>query len=101
MKLFCIPSRARAEPIRMLLAYGKIQFEDVVIPFNGWPKEKRDRTRFPFAQVPTMQLPSGTAIAQTSALIRCEALPRLLTILLCVCAHIRDHILFQLSPSSL
>jgi hypothetical protein len=74
MKLFYIPVRARAEPVRMLLAYGKIPYEDVVFPFAQWPKNKRDTARFPFGQVPSIQLPSGAAIAQTGAVIRFEAL---------------------------
>lgn len=39
-KLFYFNSKALAEPIRFLLSYGNIQFEDNRIEFADWPKFK-------------------------------------------------------------
>mmetsp|Transcript_24968 Transcript_24968/g.41615 ORF Transcript_24968/g.41615 Transcript_24968/m.41615 type:complete len:216 (+) Transcript_24968:48-695(+) len=69
-KLYYLPVRARAEPIRMIFAYGNVPFEDIVIPWDRWAAEKPDAERFPFGSVPTLLLPNGMHIAQTCAIAR-------------------------------
>lgn len=39
-KLYYFDVRALAEPIRMLLTYGNIEFEDVRVSFADWMKHK-------------------------------------------------------------
>lgn len=39
-KLYYFDVRALAEPIRMLLTYGNIEFEDVRVGFADWMKHK-------------------------------------------------------------
>mmetsp|Transcript_6671 Transcript_6671/g.14454 ORF Transcript_6671/g.14454 Transcript_6671/m.14454 type:complete len:189 (+) Transcript_6671:142-708(+) len=73
MKLFYLPVRARGEPIRMLLAYGKIQYEDVVIGWEQWPEQKTDAYLFPFGQTPSMEIAPNTVVAQSGAIIRYAA----------------------------
>ena len=70
MILHYLPVRARGEPIRMILAYGRIPYDDVIISFENWATAKADKVRFPFGQVPAMTLPSGLNIAQSGAITR-------------------------------
>lgn len=37
VKLYYFDSRGLAEPIRWILSYGGIKFEDIRAPFNGFP----------------------------------------------------------------
>ena len=39
-KLYYFDLKALAEPIRFLLAYGKVDYEDVRVPRDDWPKFK-------------------------------------------------------------
>jgi hypothetical protein len=41
LRLLYLPVRARVENIRMMLAYGGIKYEDVVIPFDAFAKLKK------------------------------------------------------------
>ena len=68
--LYYLPVRARAEPIRMILAYGKIPFNDVTVSFEQWPEMKVDKIRCPFGQLPCMTLANGVTIAQSGAITR-------------------------------
>lgn len=70
MKLFYIPVRARAEPIRMILAYGKVPYEDIVIPFHEWPSAKIRLDICHFQKVPSLQLDSGVVVSQSAAVAR-------------------------------
>lgn len=70
LTLYYFPVRARAEPIRLILAYGNIQYEDVTIDFDRWAGEKTDRDKFRFGQLPVVLLPNGVSIAQSGAITR-------------------------------
>lgn len=39
-RLTYFPAKALGEPMRLLMAYGKIDFEDVRINFEDWPALK-------------------------------------------------------------
>lgn len=68
--LYYLPVRARAEPIRMILAYGEIPFNDVIVSFEQWPELKSNKTTCPFGQLPCMTLANGVTIAQSGAIVR-------------------------------
>eukprot|EP00598_Pedospumella_elongata_P013584 CAMPEP_0184991906 /NCGR_PEP_ID=MMETSP1098-20130426/38847_1 /TAXON_ID=89044 /ORGANISM="Spumella elongata, Strain CCAP 955/1" /LENGTH=224 /DNA_ID=CAMNT_0027517429 /DNA_START=28 /DNA_END=702 /DNA_ORIENTATION=+ len=68
--LYYLPMRARAEPIRMILYYGNIAYNDVTISFSEWPEHKAKLDICPFGQLPTLQLSSGEIIAQSGTILR-------------------------------
>ena len=69
--LYYLPLRARAEATRMILAYGEINYEDVTVDMGTWSTTMKSNTsKFPFGQVPSLTLPSGTSVAQSGAIIR-------------------------------
>ena len=55
--LYYLPVRARAENIRMMLAYAGVAYEDRVIPFAEWKAEGGLKWQMPFGQLPAVQLP--------------------------------------------
>ena len=65
--------RARAEPIRMLLRYGGIAYEDRIFSMKEWPTVKKDKKIAPFGQLPSLELPNGETIAETGAIVRLVA----------------------------
>lgn len=71
--LYYLPMRARAEQIRLIFAYGNIPYEDRVVPLDKWPGHKVSLDIAPFAQLPTLQLPTGEIIAQSGAIARYAA----------------------------
>lgn len=63
-------ARGRAEPIRLLLSYAGVPFEDRGVTRESWPKEKADA---PLGQLPYLVERRGSeslAIPQTMAVIR-------------------------------
>ena len=62
--------RARAEPIRMILYFGNINYNDVTVPFSEWPEHKTKLDICPFGQLPTIQLNSGEVIAESGTILR-------------------------------
>ncbi|KAG5864165.1 Glutathione S-transferase, partial [Gonioctena quinquepunctata] len=56
----------RAEPIRMLLSYGGLDFEDVRVSKENWPKVK---PTMPLGQLPVLEH-DGKLIPQTTAICR-------------------------------
>lgn len=42
--LYYFPMRMRAEPIRLLLHYLTVTFEDVTISWKDWPAERSSRS---------------------------------------------------------
>lgn len=73
LTLYYLPLRARAEPIRMVLEYGGVPYNDVTVSMQEWPTLKTNKTIAPFGQLPSMQLPSGEIIAESGAIIRLAA----------------------------
>jgi len=73
LQLYYLPLRARAEPIRMILAYGGVAYEDYTISMEEWAKIKADRALAPFGQLPSMKIPDGSVIAESGAIIRLVA----------------------------
>mmetsp|Transcript_37051 Transcript_37051/g.73750 ORF Transcript_37051/g.73750 Transcript_37051/m.73750 type:complete len:217 (-) Transcript_37051:61-711(-) len=68
--LHYLPLRARAEQIRLILAYGCIPYNDVIVQFDTWPSVKSDQSKCLFSQLPCLTLPSGAVIAQSGAITR-------------------------------
>ncbi|EDV21531.1 Glutathione S-transferase 1 [Trichoplax sp. H2] len=58
----------RAELIRLILAHGEIEFEDVRFEKEDWPRIK-EQNDFLFGQVPILEV-DGVQIAQSSAIVR-------------------------------
>jgi glutathione S-transferase len=56
----------RAEPIRLILNWGDIAFEDFRFPFTDFAVVRKNT---PFSQVPMVEI-DGEKITQTNALIR-------------------------------
>lgn len=56
----------RAEPIRLALHFGQIEFDDVRFPMKSFPEVKATT---PFGQVPTLTV-NGQVITQTNAILR-------------------------------
>ena len=40
LQLYYLPLRGRAEPLRLMLHYANMPFEDIVIPREAWPEVK-------------------------------------------------------------
>ncbi|XP_025208720.1 glutathione S-transferase-like [Melanaphis sacchari] len=57
---------ARAEPIRFLLSYLNVDFEDVRFEFEEWPKIK---STMPFGKVPVLEI-DGKLVNQSVAICR-------------------------------
>ena len=68
IKLYYFPLRARAEPIRMMLAHAGMPYEDEIIIFDEWPAIKEAREICPFGQLPTLKLPDGHVLPQCQAI---------------------------------
>jgi len=66
-KLTYFDIRARAEPIRILLALAKLPYEDVRLKFEDW-KEMKGKT--PWGQLPTLEMEDGKIIAQSMSILR-------------------------------
>ncbi|KAG8231881.1 hypothetical protein J437_LFUL009730 [Ladona fulva] len=65
-KLTYFDVRALAEPIRYLLAYGGIEFEDHRVAFEQWPAMKNTT---PYGKLPIMEV-DGEVIHQSPAMAR-------------------------------
>ncbi|KAK5639822.1 hypothetical protein RI129_010633 [Pyrocoelia pectoralis] len=65
-KLIYFPFKALAEPIRFLLHYCEIEFDDVRIPKDEWDQHKQST---PFGQVPVLEI-NGQQINQSLAICR-------------------------------
>ena len=62
MKLHYFNLHGRAEPIRMLLAHAKVDFEDVRIERSDWPALK---PTMPNGQLPCLELEDGTKMGES------------------------------------
>ncbi|KAK7864588.1 hypothetical protein R5R35_003179 [Gryllus longicercus] len=65
-KLTYFDARALGEPIRYLLAYGSIEYEEVRIKYEQWPSVK---SNMPFGKVPVFE-EDGKVIHQSTAICR-------------------------------
>ncbi|XP_012269130.2 glutathione S-transferase-like [Athalia rosae] len=65
-KLTYFPIKGLAEPIRFLLSYGSVEFEDVRVNREDWPKLKPS---MPFGQMPVLEV-DGKKINQSQAISR-------------------------------
>nr|AEB91973.1 glutathione S-transferase sigma 1 [Locusta migratoria] len=65
-KLTYFAIKALGEPIRFLLSYGKIEFEDARLEFEQWPSMKAS---MPFGQVPVLEI-DGKKTWQSLAICR-------------------------------
>ncbi|KAJ3663468.1 hypothetical protein Zmor_007727 [Zophobas morio] len=68
-KLIYFPTRGWAEPIRFILSYGGVEFEDARIPHDKWPALK-DQT--PFGHLPVLEH-NGKQAGQSIAIARYAA----------------------------
>jgi glutathione S-transferase len=39
-KVTYFPTKGWAEPIRFILSYGNLDFEDIRVPYEEWPAQK-------------------------------------------------------------
>ena len=73
MRLEYLPFQAMAEPTRMLLHYGKINFEDFVVWGNVF-YDQREKQIYPFNKVPLLHVKvdgeTTLRIAQSGTLAR-------------------------------
>eukprot|EP00457_Paulinella_chromatophora_P014294 gb/GEZN01014698.1/.p1 GENE.gb/GEZN01014698.1/~~gb/GEZN01014698.1/.p1 ORF type:complete len:245 (-),score=30.50 gb/GEZN01014698.1/:149-883(-) len=63
--------RARAEPLRIMYKYKKVNFEDILITFTEWPALQASH-KFPFDQLPVLQV-DGYMVAESAACARLAA----------------------------
>ena len=56
----------RGEPIRMLFSFFKIDFEDVVLPFEGFENEKH---KYKYGKLPVVEM-DGMAMPETRSILR-------------------------------
>ncbi|KAI8439704.1 hypothetical protein MSG28_013398 [Choristoneura fumiferana] len=66
VKVYYFPAKAKAEGLRMMLAYGGQEFEDIRIPKDEWPQWK---PKMKFGQMPVLEI-DGEQFAQSVAAAR-------------------------------
>ena len=70
-KIIYFPLYARAEPIRMMLAHGKADWEDFHVGSETENKWEDVKPKMPYPhQVPVLELADGTMLTQTCAIAR-------------------------------
>ena len=70
LTLYYIPVRARAEHIRMILAFGNVDYNNTVVSMSDWSACKEEKEICPFGQLPSIRLANGKVIAQSAAIVR-------------------------------
>lgn len=60
---------ARAEPIKMILAYGKVPYVNQIIEAAEWPTKKGDTSLCPLGQLPALKLKDGRSLVESAAII--------------------------------
>ncbi|XP_073252274.1 probable glutathione S-transferase 5 [Porites lutea] len=68
-KLFYFQSRAGGEKCRLAFAAAKIDYEDIRVPVEEWPKEKASG-RPPLGQMPYIVTPEGKTLAQSGTIMK-------------------------------
>ena len=70
MKLVYFDAYGFAEPMRMLLNHAKVEFEDVRVARDDWPKYKADHIdELEFGQVPVLY-DGGKQLNQSASILR-------------------------------
>lgn len=72
LKLYYFDIAGKGECIRLACAYGGIHLEDVRIPMDNREtfEQLKKEGKLPFGQLPAVELPDGTILAQTSSIMR-------------------------------
>jgi molybdenum cofactor biosynthesis enzyme len=72
LKLYYFDIAGKGECIRLACAYGGIHLEDVRIPIDNREtfEQLKKEGKLPFGQLPAVELPDGTILAQTAAIMR-------------------------------
>jgi len=65
-KLFYFPFKGLGEPVRLLLTHAKVEFEDIRVSSDEWPKHKED---MPMGQMPVLEV-DGKKLCQSVAIGR-------------------------------
>jgi glutathione S-transferase len=65
-KVTYFPTKGWAEPIRFILSYGNLDFEDIRVPYEEWPAQK---AQAPFGFLPMLEH-EGKKAHQSSAICR-------------------------------
>ena len=63
MKLEYFAGHGRAIPIRLLLAYCKVEYEDIFYSFQEFGQKKKNGNFAPSGQVPILTLDDGTRLS--------------------------------------
>ena len=64
--------RAVAEPVKIALAYGDVEYTLNEIPFSEWGAGKKgDRSVSLFGQLPSAVLPNGKLVSESAVILRC------------------------------
>mmetsp|Transcript_30314 Transcript_30314/g.54895 ORF Transcript_30314/g.54895 Transcript_30314/m.54895 type:complete len:236 (+) Transcript_30314:99-806(+) len=73
MKLHYLALRARGEPLRMLLAHAKVDYQYVSIPLSEWSaiKETMPPGKTGARQVPVLELDDGTLMPESLDIAKC------------------------------
>ncbi|KAF4523294.1 hypothetical protein B566_EDAN009417 [Ephemera danica] len=66
LKLIYVDAKALAEPIRFLLAYGNIEYEDYRMSHTQFQK---DKSKYPYNKIPNMMI-EGQLVHQSMAIAR-------------------------------
>ena len=70
MKLEYFPIHGRAIQIRLLLAYCKVDYEDIFVTFPEFAQRKKQGDFAPSGQLPMLTLNDGTKLFQTKSILR-------------------------------
>jgi glutathione S-transferase len=70
MKLEYFPIHGRAIQIRLLLAYCKVDYEDIFVTLPEFAQRKKQGDFAPSGQLPMLTLNDGTKLFQTKSILR-------------------------------
>jgi len=65
--------RAKGEVVRLMFAAAGVQFEDVRIDYEAWPKNTSLKESLPFGQLPILQVDDGPVYCQSLSIARYQA----------------------------
>jgi len=72
VKYYYFDGRGIGEPIRMIFAYGGIDFEDIRIPYDKFPPTLPQdiKAKCRWGQIPLIEFPDGKSLTQSGTIIR-------------------------------